>query len=311
MSLWKDFEKLAATIYGELSPTAKVTHNDKILGTSGEPRQIDVSIRATVAGHAILVVIETKDYQRRADIGEVDKFAGKLQDVRANRGILICSAGFTRGACKAAQTYGIHVCNLHDAQSRNWKLDINLPVLWVDLKPNVRFMMETYFEAGDSIENDPSHWIITPDGGKSRLKLLSTFERVWNEGKVPRTVGPKHTVRSAHTSLRVLVRNNKGNDAWRPVHDLSFVYTVSRKSWLGAFTPEECRGVFHYSDSRFEPSYLPIGSIPRKRDESWQEVDDPHDLAISIPGTIITTEGWQVALGTGEFTDLEVIRTDE
>ena len=90
-----------------------------------------------------------------ADIGIVDEFAGKILDVRANKGILICSAGFTSGARARARRLGIDLCNLHDAQSRKWKLDLKLPVLWIDLKPTVRLEIGAYFMAGDGIPKDP------------------------------------------------------------------------------------------------------------------------------------------------------------
>jgi hypothetical protein len=54
MSKSSDFEKLIAKIYQELSPTAKIVHDDKIYDNDAEIfRQIDVSMRFQVAGHDI------------------------------------------------------------------------------------------------------------------------------------------------------------------------------------------------------------------------------------------------------------------
>ncbi len=306
MKRWQEFERLASRIYTELSPQARVILNDRIKGKSGVVRQIDVSIRATIAGHDILVVIDTKDLQQPADIGLVDEFAGKIQDVRANKGILICSGGFTSGARLSARGRGIDVCNLHDAQNRDWHLEVKLPILWIDLKPKVSFRMEAHFEAGDNFENDPSFWRITPDGGETLLKLLSTFESRWNNGSIPRSAGTLHTIQYPQQNLQIRVKDSKGNNEWRPIRDLKFAYTVSQEAWLGYFTPAECRGVLHYLDGRFEASYLPIGTIPRQRDENWVRVKDPTNLVVSIPGTIVTTEGWQVDVGSGKFTDVDI-----
>ena len=289
MTAWSEFEQLAAKIYNELAPASLVKHNDIITGKSGVPRQIDVSVRTKIAGHDILMVIDTKDYKSPADIGEVDEFAGKLEDVSANRGILICRSGFTSGARKRASIAGIDLCNLHDAQSRDWSLDVELPMLWIELYPNVQVTMEPFMEGGDQLQLDPTLWVITADGGDTRLKLLATFERIWNERKISTTVGPKHAVKCAQGPLQIQVKDKEGNVVWRTVYDLKFVYFVYQKTWRGTFTPEECRGVLHYSDDHFEPSYLPLGTIPTKRDQSWDEVEDAELLSVLLPGTVITT----------------------
>jgi len=307
MLAWREFEKLAAQIYSELTPDAKVTLDDKIVGQSRIERQIDVSIRAKVASHEILIVVDAKDYGEPADIGIVDEFAGKVSDVRANKGILICSAGFTRGAQARARHLGIDLCNLHDAQSRNWKLDLKLPVLWIDLKPIVRLEIGAYFMAGDSIPKDPRDWVISADRGKTRLKLFETFERLWNERKIPQEVGGPHIVRPTQTVLEALAKGSADAPVWRPVDLLRFVYTVERRAWLGSFTPEECRGILHYESGRFVPSYLPIGVIPRQRDASWPEIENPDDLAVSVPGVLVTTEGWQIVPGSGRVTDVDMV----
>lgn len=307
MPEWKQFEELAAQIYSELTPAARVTLNDKIVGQSGVERQIDVSVRTKVAEHEILIIIDAKDYSEPADIGTVDGFAGKVSDVRANKGVLICSAGFTSGARARARQLGIDLCNLHDARSRKWKLDLKLPVLWIDRQPIVRLEMGAYFMAGDSIPKDPREWVISADRGKTRLKLLATFERAWNERRIPQDVDGPHTLVPEQGSLEVLARSSNGEPVWRPVDVLKFVYTVGRKAWLGSFTPEECRGIFKYENGQFSPSYLPVGVIPKQRDESWVEVEDPDKLAVAVPGVLVTTEGWQIVPGTGEFTEAGMV----
>lgn len=67
-------EELAAKIYAELSPASQVTLDDHILGESGMVRQVDVSIRTTVAGVELLIAVETKDTgTRRTAIGSTQR----------------------------------------------------------------------------------------------------------------------------------------------------------------------------------------------------------------------------------------------
>lgn len=309
---WKEFEQLAAQIYSELSPTAKVTHNDKVLGIdSGVDRQIDVSIRFKIAGHDVLVVIQARDHDSPADINDVGEFATVAKDIRANKGILICRSGFTNGANKLARNLGMDLCRIHDAQSRDWSLEIELPILWIDLFPNIQFQMIASFEAGDSFSKNPENWGISTDKGATRITPIKSFIRAWNERQISQEVGKVHGIRDPNLSnAEILVHDVNGEPAWRPITRLGIVYTVSRRAWLGSFTPEECRGVLNIVDGTFTVSYLPIGEIPLQRDEDWQEIEDPDQLAVTIPGTIITTEGWQIDRGDAKVSDVSFVKID-
>lgn len=294
---WKDFEKLIAQIYSELSPQAKVTHNDKIRGVDSKTdRQIDVSIRFNIAGHSILTVIQAKDYRKTtADINDVGEFASVIKDIRANKGILICRSGFTQGAMDLAKNLGIDLCNIHDAKSRDWSLEITLPILWIDLLPIVQFQIAVNFKEGDSISKNPDHWTISTDKGETRLTLIDSFIKAWNQGAIPRDVGVLHNLVDPNLiDPEILIEDINGEIDWRSVFDLAVTYKVSQQSWLGSLSPEECRGVFNYTNETFTVSYLDLGVIPTERDESWVKVDDPNQLAVSVSSHLITTERSQV-----------------
>lgn len=295
MANWRDFESLIAQIYKELEPSAKVTQNDKIIGQDSKAaRQIDVSIRYTIAGHNLLTVIQAKDSDNPADINIVGEFATVIKDVRANKGILICKGGFTSGARLLADNLGIDLCNIHDAQSRRWSLDVNFPILWIDLLPTVRLNMKVRITEPSSFPEDPTAWVISGDKGKTRLTSFDAFVKAWNDGNLNRSVGQTHFVRSEQTAYELLVKNEKDELIWQTIDDLYLSYRVSRKAWLGYFSPEECRGILHYEDGRFVPSYLPIGALPQTPSADWKEIEDPDKLAVTIPGLLVTTERWQV-----------------
>jgi len=124
---WLDLETLGHTIYTELEPEADVRHDDHIMGRrSGTTRQIDVSIRTRVAGHDVLVVVDGKDRGRRATAQDVDAFASFVDDVGAEKGILLCAAGYSKAALVSARARGLDLCRVHDASSRKWSLDVKL-----------------------------------------------------------------------------------------------------------------------------------------------------------------------------------------
>lgn len=307
MTDWREFERLAARIYAEVEPHARVTHNDKILGQdSGIERQIDVSIRARLDGHELLIVVEARNYTRPADINDVGGFASVVKDVRASKGVLICNAGFTRGAVSYARNLGIDLCSLHDAQSRNWSLDIKLPLLWIDLLPKVTIACECYLEAGDSISSDPREWVFSADEGRTRLLIFETFERRWNAGELDRTCGEMHTIVPEQTGITLRVDNG----SWRPVTSVILQYIVERKAWLGYFSPSECRGILDRIEDAFTVSYLDIGDIPMARDESWTPIQDPDKLVVTTKGTLVTTEGWQISTDGVTFYDVDLRRVE-
>ena len=311
MPKWKRFERLAEKILAELSPKANVTWNDQIMGKeSGTNRQIDVSIRRTVQNQPVLIIVQARDQGKPADINTVGEFSAVVKDVQATRGILVCRKGFTAKAKEYARNLGIDLCRIHDAESRDWCLEITIPIIWIDLKPDVQFHVEAHFEGEDSVEKDMTQWTLSEDRGKTRANAFSTFERAWNTGKLPRHIGAVHQVLTPQDfELRVLDKEKK--PAWRRVFSVKFVYTVSRKAWLGQFSPDECRGILDELRFAFVASYLPLGQIPTKRDDRWKEIADPDKVAIRLAGTFVTTEGWQVMTGSAKSTINPQIRKIE
>src|SRR4051794_27747933 len=89
---WQGFERLGERIMRDLR--ASVKWNETIQGQiSSQPRQIDVSVRWRDGDEERLLVIDLKDWNRPADIGDLEKFAGLARDVHASRGALICNKG--------------------------------------------------------------------------------------------------------------------------------------------------------------------------------------------------------------------------
>jgi hypothetical protein len=91
---WKRFESLVARIQKELSPDAKVTLDDKIMGRRSQTfRQIDISVRRVVGQFEILIIIDCKDYAKPVDVKDAEDFLGLAEDVGANKGALVSSNG--------------------------------------------------------------------------------------------------------------------------------------------------------------------------------------------------------------------------
>ena len=126
---WKKFEEAVASIQKNYAPGARITHDEKIKGKSEIDRQIDITIRYKIGQFEILVVVDCKDWKNPADIGEVGQFIDMVEDVSANKGALICNAGFTKGAKKRAKEKGIDLLRVVDTENPDIKLKIGFPAL--------------------------------------------------------------------------------------------------------------------------------------------------------------------------------------
>ncbi|WP_405055740.1 restriction endonuclease [Kribbella sp. NBC_01505] len=101
--LWQQYERSVHKVLAEFDPAATVLHDRQLDGRlSGAKRQVDIWASGSVAGATVTIAIECKRYRRAVGIGTVDEFAGKLQDLDVDRGILYSYSGFTQAAANRA-----------------------------------------------------------------------------------------------------------------------------------------------------------------------------------------------------------------
>lgn len=111
---WLKFEETIAAFCQALAPDAKVTHNLMLPDTdTGEPRQRDVWIEASLGGHiTIKVLVSCKRLKRKIDAQHMDAFIGELASSGASKGVLYSVSGFTKHALAKAAKRGISCCVL-------------------------------------------------------------------------------------------------------------------------------------------------------------------------------------------------------
>ena len=122
---WKLYEKAIAHIE-ESYGNCKVTRNYRPIGRlSGTKRQVDVWLEAGVGdNHIVTVAIECRRYAATpVDIKDIDSFCGFLEDVGANKGVVMSHSGYTEGAKKRAEGAGrieLRVLTLEEAEEFDW-----------------------------------------------------------------------------------------------------------------------------------------------------------------------------------------------
>lgn len=111
---------IVAAVVGE---NGTVKRNVKISSLSGGTRQIDVFVEGTISGIAnARVIVDCKKWKTRIDKADVDKFIGLLDDVGADIGLLISSAGASAGAVDRAKTArGVRVKALSLDELNSWR----------------------------------------------------------------------------------------------------------------------------------------------------------------------------------------------
>ena len=292
---WKQFEKLGEKIFKELSPKANVKWNDSIYGHDTETkRQIDISIRAKVAEHEILEIIQLKNWKIKANINHVGEFASVVKDVRATSGVLICKGGFTTQAKQYAKNIGIKLLNLHDAESKDWNQEIKLPIFWIEYTLIFHPAGFKFFSKYDQTIHfgKRSKFTLSPDGGKTTIDIIPLFKEKWNNWEIDKTPNKKHKFQLPdNLSVRTILKNR--SEKWQLLEDFEIIYEIKRKKTLfGYFEPHECRGVIDYhNDEAFIASHLPsfdeLLKVPQK---GWQKIEDPDKVVVNIKTTFLTVE---------------------
>ncbi|HEX5118817.1 MAG TPA: restriction endonuclease [Pseudonocardiaceae bacterium] len=296
---WLEYEKLAAKIISELSPHASVQHNDHIVGRESESRrQIDVAARWTDGQSDRLLIVQVRDYKRHADVNVVGEFRSVIQDVRADRGVLICSGGFSRNAMNYARNLGIDLYSLTDAQSKRWELELTISVIWNRLTPHLHLgtkvhVVDVPFTVQLREDNSPPLFL---DNAGSRYDLMAEFMKSWESGSLDFTVGAEH-IFPPGPQLYIEGTNTEGVSQLLRLHELTVTYKVAKESYLAHLTPSDYRGlVDHLNDQCFLPSFMTI-DVPSLESDQWSRVRNPDKLAIRTGEIFITAEDARIEPG--------------
>lgn len=125
-----ELEQLVQKIQQQLAPQAEVMHNVKMPGRlTRTDRQIDVLVKEKVGQYDISIVIECKDHKRPVDVKGVEEFAGLLDDVGAQKGVLVCPMGFSETAKTRAAGLQIDLYSPFDTDAHKWQVSAAMPAV--------------------------------------------------------------------------------------------------------------------------------------------------------------------------------------
>ncbi|MBN4080788.1 restriction endonuclease [Caldithrix abyssi] len=194
---WKRFEELVAKVQKTFVPDAKITLDDKITGVlSGVPRQVDISIRQKIGQFEILIAIDCKDHSVPIDVKHVEEFIGLVQDIDANKGVLVSASGFTSTAITRGEKAGLEMYRLVDAEPHEWQATVTIPVLCdfrglrsysLTLAGNRRVLESFNLDDVKNIQ-------VYDERNESLGKIYYLLHKKWHDGQLPTQPGEYKSV---------------------------------------------------------------------------------------------------------------------
>lgn len=114
MPAWKDYQEDTAAYYRALGLSAQT---DQKIDGARSTHKVDVAVRGYRAGVEFLWIVECKYWNRRVSKSAVATLSSIVQDVGADRGLILSRRGFQPGATALAQKSNITLTSLSELQA--------------------------------------------------------------------------------------------------------------------------------------------------------------------------------------------------
>ena len=281
---WRQFEEFVASIQRQLAPKATVQHDERIVGKSGVARQIDVTVREHIGQYQMFIAIDCKNWRRPVDIADVGAFADLVEDVRANKGAMVCNAGFTSGAKKRAKEKGIDLFKAIDPKSIDWPSYIAFPTVG-DCRGIKSFRIKFVHSRPGPFAMPavaPKYLEIYRKNGSFMGLLGNLHLDAWHNGKLPREPGEhlnvKFMTEDAYTKVKGVI--------YGPV-EITTSITIQQRLFFGSLPIEEGRGFADEQSGAFMSNSVTTGKLDVvEMEKNWQRIQNVSELSVKPVLTI-------------------------
>jgi hypothetical protein len=150
-----------------------------------------VLVEDRIGQYDIRIVLDCKDYKSPVDIKDVEECAGLFEDVSAQRGVIVCPAGFTKSAKAKAQQLQIDLYSPIDTDPHKWQARLKIPAICDFRQAMMSFRWETAAAAPFSLPSDffTSAQIFDQETGEQLGTTLSITSAEWEAGRYPTDPG--------------------------------------------------------------------------------------------------------------------------
>jgi Restriction endonuclease len=254
---------------------ARVAKNDRIRGyESGLEREIDVSVRLQIGDVELLYIVQCKDWASRADIKVLGEFSAVMQDVRAAKGFLLCTAGFAKTNHRYALAKGIELLTIEDIQSDRWKAEVQIPLIYTRKINNFVAVLDIIINEALVEKNRDRELLVqlktstplTTDGGRTTI----AFEQHINDGlrRLLSSEHPEGTRMDLNPSgLQIMVA-----DVWVPCKIAVELLQITRLNYLKYLTPTEYSHIRDHVRETILPLHVLLANVGLQLDDTFIEL---------------------------------------
>ncbi len=269
---WLILEELVANIQKQLAPTANVEHNVHIKGRVTEvERQVDVLVTQKVGQYKMTIAIDCKDTKRPVDTKGVEEFSGLVNDIGANKGVLVCPSGFTKAALRTAKAHQIELYRPVDTGNHKWKIKASFPAL-CDFRSA---MLSIGFEVTSShpftLKTHPAYLEVFDSNNNNLGTAISVARTKWNAAKFPIELGT-HTKCLIFDTPQTFVDNGYGTLV--PI-TLYITYQVRQQLYFGQIPIEKISGFLDEHTGLVVTNSFTMGLLsPEQVERTWKKLND-------------------------------------
>ena len=289
----RELEQLVARIQQQLAPKAEVLHDVKLDGRqSKRKRQIDVLVREQIGQYDIKIIIDCKDYKTPVDVKGVEEFYGLLDDVGAQKGVLVCPRGFTGAAKTRAEGLQIDLYSPVDTEAHKWRAKVTIPATCDFRNVRMSFGISCTSPLPFMLPNDFMHSRLVYDGdGKELGTMVATATKKWNAGLFPMDVG-EHRNLPIFDATTTKMDNGYGTKI--PI-DLTVSTLVARELYFGQLPVPRISGFKNELSGLVVTNAFTVGILsPEEVERDWRKIDREEDAplkpVILLLGTVLWDE---------------------
>ena len=250
-----------------------VTLNDKIIGKqSNIRREIDVSVKGKIDNVELLYLVQCKDHNKPADVKIIGEFSAVIKDVNASKGFLICTSGFTKTIHTYAKNLGIELVTIEDINSKKWKAEIEIPILYIWKKLDVAYspsikVTEELAEKNKTelVITQKDIEIVSVDNGITSIRLIDYLNNKIEDEEIDIVKEKKILLDDPKLMLKFV-------DLWVPVtFEISFI--TGEIYYLKYVKPEEYSQMINHVTKEILPLEIGLDTSHFKFDDSFIEID--------------------------------------
>lgn len=273
MQKWKRFENVVKSVQEELAPNAKVNLDDRVKGKiTGVFRQVDITVNQKIGQYEILIAIDCKDLAVPVDVKHLEEFIGLVQDIGANKGVIVSAKGFTRAAKTRGAKAGLNLYRLVDTEKHDWQILASIPVVCEISGPknySLSFSGKTnrYFRL--PVE-EPQKITIYDNENKELGTIQHLMRTNWNDGKYPDEPGKYEGINLVDGITKFKF------DRHYFTLDIRVNLLVERRVYFGNLPVEQLRGFRDELTGKTITKELTTGVL------NWDEVEKHWKRIISI-----------------------------